>query len=162
MILSRHQKERYNELPSRSPLTKIAGASHGCILRARVWGARRFPLWQQISKPFALAIAGLTVVVIIWAVSFKLCRFHRHAARSSRAPAYVWIESRDVSEVMASRLKGRSLLVHGLQVSYLPSQLFPRLSRVIFSDFPVCRRDVAYFDLLIPFRSPPPDRLLFA
>jgi len=143
------------------PLTKIAGAAHRCILRARVWGARRFPLWRQISRPFALAIAGLTVAVIFWAVSFKLCHFHRHAARSSRAPAYVWIESRDISEAMASRPKGRSLLVHDLQVSSLPFQLSPRLSRAIVSVFPVCRRDVAYFDFLIPFRSPPPDRFIF-
>jgi hypothetical protein len=62
----------------------------------------------------------------------------------------------------ASGFKAKPHLVSGSQAFSLPIQRLPRLSRVVASILPVCVRDVACFDSLIPFRSPPPPRFLLA
>lgn len=102
------------------------------------------------------------MAVVLSGVGYKLSQ-HRQAAPSSRVPVtQLWIESRDVSEAMASRFKAKSRLVPGLQASSLPIQQFLRLSCAVVRIHPVSRRDVAIFDFPIPFRSPPPHRFRLA
>lgn len=121
------------------------------------------PLWRQIFEPHALGLIGLAIAVVLWGGGYKLSLYHRHATPSSRIPvAKLWIESRNASLAATSRLKAKSHLNFVSQVFPVPIQRFPRLGCVVDCILPVCRRGVAYFDFLIPFRSPPPHHFCLA
>jgi len=99
----------------------------------------------------------------LWAGGYKLSLYHRHPAPSSQVTvAKLWFESRRVFLEAASKLKVKSHFVPGAPAFSIPVQRLPRLGRDIASVPPVRSRNVAYFDFLIPFRSPPPHRFCLA
>jgi hypothetical protein len=150
----------FDELSARSPITVIANAVQRRILRTRTQVRYEFPLWRQIFRPCTLGIIGLAIAIVLWGAGYKLSLYHRHATPSSVPVAKLWIESRNASMTAASGFKAKSYLISGSQAFFVPIQLLPRLSRAVASILIVCVRDVAYFDFLIPFRSPPPPRFL--
>ena len=149
-------------MSARSLFTIIARAAQWCILRTRMWALSRYTSWRQISRPGALGIVGLAIAVVLSGVGYKLS-LHRHAAHSARTPvAHLWIDSCDVSEAAASRLKAKSH--HGLrsQLICVLIQRLPRFSRAVAYKRPVYALDLVYFDSLIPLRSPPRNRFSLA
>jgi hypothetical protein len=150
-------------LSARSPLTMIIKQAQKRVLSMGTRVPSQCPSWRQIFKPHALGLIGLAIAVVLWGGGYKLSLYHRHAAPSSRIPvAKLWIESRNASVTAASRLKTKSHLIPASQVFPAPIQRFPRPGRAVASILPVCRCGVAYFDFLIPFRSPPPHHFCLA
>jgi len=160
---SRRAKGRFDELSAQSPITITAGAPQKPVLSLRAQKPGCFPAWRQVSCPCTLGIVGLAIAVLLWGYGYKLSLYYCDAAPSARIPvAKLWIESHSASVAAATSLKASSHLAHRSLALTVHIRRFPGLSRIV-ACIPIlneCR--VAFFDLLIPSRAPPPFRFLFA
>ncbi len=154
-VLQRRQKELFDELSAQSPLTIISGATRKSVLGMRTQIRGRNPSWRQVFRPCTLGLIGLAISVALWGFGYKLSLYHRHSTFARIPIAKLWIEPRNASVAAASSLSTKSHLIPASQAFPVPIQELPSHSRAAASIFPVCTRDVAYFDFLIPFRSPP-------
>lgn len=119
----------------------------------RVHGPSGYSSWKQLFRPCAIGLIGLSISVFLWGFSYKLSLYHRHP--TSHAPVVkLWVESRN-SLVMASRLKPKLCLVHGLQALPVPNLGLPRLDNAVVYVLPEGRHGIASLAFLIPSRSPP-------
>lgn len=146
-------------MSDRSPFTIIARALQSHILLTRTQPLFSYPLWRCRFRRYALGLLGIAGVFVVCGVEYKLSVYRCHSTSSSRVPiAQLWIESRDASEATVSSSKIKSYQLPGSQAFYIPIRRLPQLSRTAGRILRVRPRDVAYFDFLIPFRSPPPLR----
>ncbi len=146
------------------PFTALVLSTQGIVPGRRARTKCPQFLWKQIFRPCALGLIGLAIAVALWGFSYKLSLYHRHTGPSSRiSVAKLWIDPRSASVVAATcGLKVQSHLLRISQVFAAPIQRFPRSSRAVAYILPECRHTVAYFDFLIPFRSPPAQRFSMA
>jgi hypothetical protein len=159
----RSLKGRFDELSAQSPFTITASATQKPVLNLRTWTLGCFRAWRQVSGPCTLGIVGLAIAVVLWGYGYKLSLYYRDAASSARIPvAKLWIESRSASVAATSSLKASSHLAHRSLALSVRIQRFPGLSRIVACIPLLSERRVAFFDLLIPSRAPPPLRFLFA
>lgn len=156
------QKERVGELSLRSSITIIAGTAHR-IARMKAPAPSRYPLWRQVAGPCILGLSGVVIAVALWSLGSKLSPNYGHAVPSSRAPiARAWTEPRGASSPATFRLRAKSHFAPDSAAILVPVSWPARLDRAVASIAPVPRRGIAYFDFLIPFRSPPPQRFCLA
>jgi hypothetical protein len=149
-------------MPARNTLSIIASAMRQSGLRTTVQALARYPSLRQIMKPYTLGILGLAIAVGLWGFGYKLSLYH-HEAPSSQIPvAKLWIDSRSASASAASGLEAQSHLISVSQAFSGPIQRFPHLTRAAVGVLPACSPTMAYFDSLIPFRSPPPPQFFSA
>jgi hypothetical protein len=101
--------------------------------------------------------------VALWGYGYKLSLYHWHEAASQRVPvAKLWSEPRNGSLTAAVALKAKSNLAVGSQaLSVDLPELTSHLSALICI-LPSANRGIAYFDFLIPSRSPPPQSFSLA
>jgi hypothetical protein len=150
-------------MSAQSPLTIVSSAGRKSVLDMRAQTPGRNPSWRLILRPCTFGLIGLAIAVALWGFGYKLSLYHRHAAPSSRVPvAKLWIEPRDAFVAAASSLNAKSHLVPTPQAFPVPILRLPLLSQTVPCNYPVRRHLVAYFDFLIPFRSPPPNRFHLA
>jgi hypothetical protein len=129
-----------------------------CVLQMRAKERSQYFSWKLLFEPFALGIIALAIVVALSAFVHKLSHYDRHAASSLRIQVVkLWSEPRKALVTTAARLGATVSRLLGSYAFLLPIQRFPRLGRTVAWILPVSRRGVAYFDFLIPFRSPPSD-----
>ncbi len=160
---SSRKKGPLDDMLSQGSFAVTVGAMQEALLLKSTQAQNRYRSWRQLFKPCALGLIGLAMAVALWGFGYKLSLYHLHAHPSSRVPvAKLWIEPRNASESAASSLNAKSHLVPASQAFLVPVQRLPRLIRTITCILPECRCDVAYFDLLIPFRSPPTQRFSLA
>ena len=158
----RRQKEFFSELSARSSITIIAGTAQ-TIARKRMPPPNSYPSWRQIVGPCILALSGLVIAVALWSLGSKLSPNYGHAVPSSRTPvARLWIEPRGASSPATFRLRAKSHFAHDSAVILVLVSWPARLDRAVAFIAPVPRRGIVYFDFLIPFRSPPPQRFCLA
>lgn len=149
------------DLSAQDSFTTISSAARKSALQTLPQD--RYLSWRQIFRPSALALVGLAIAVALWGFGYKLSLYHPDPTPSSQFPvAKLWIEHRNASVTAVSRLKSTSHLIPAPQVFPVPIQRFPHRARANACIFPVRRHTVAYFDFLIPFRSPPPHRFCLA
>jgi len=147
---------------ARKPFTAAVIGTQESVLARGTRARSPQSLWKQIFRPCALGLIGLAIAVALWGFSYKLSLYHRDTGPSSRiSVAKLWIESRN-SSVAAASLKAQSHVLRISQVLPAPIQRLPRSAGTVACIFPECRHTVAYFDFLIPFRSPPPHRFCLA
>lgn len=145
------------------PSTATAIGTQESFLARRTRTKSPKSLWKQIFRPSALGFIGLAIAVALWGFSYKLSLYDRHTGPSSRiSVAKLWIESRNASVVAASGLKVQSHFLRISQVLSAPIQRFPRSVCAVACTLPKRSHTVAYFDFLIPFRSPPAQRFSMA
>jgi hypothetical protein len=160
---SRRAKGRFVELSAQSPFTIRASAPQKPVLSLRARTPGCFRVWRQESGPCTLGIVGLAIAIVLWGYGYKLSLYYRDAASSARIPvAKLWIEPRSASVAAATSLKASSQLAHRSLALSVRIQRFPGLSRILASIPLLSECRVAFFDLLIPSRAPPPLRFLFA
>jgi hypothetical protein len=160
---SRRAKGRFDELSVRNPITITAGAPQKPVLSLRAQTPGCFRAWRQVSGPCTLGIVGLAIAVFLWGYGYKLSLYYRDAASSARIPvAKLWIEPRSASVAAGPSLKASSHLAHRSLALSVRIQRFPGLSRIVACIPLLSECRVAFFDLLIPSRAPPPLRFLFA
>ncbi len=162
-LFPRRPKGWFDELSARNPITITASAPHKPALGMRAQTPRCYRAWRQVSGPCGLGIVGLAIAVVLWGFGYKLSLYHRNTAPSARIPvAKLWIEPRGASVAAASRLKVNSYLAPGPQAFSARIQRLPTLSCAVACIPPLNECCVAFFDLLIPSRAPPPLRFLLA
>jgi hypothetical protein len=159
----RRPKGRFDEVLARNPIAITATPTQKPVQSMRAQAPGRYPAWGQVSGPCALGIVGLAIAVVLWGYGYKLSLYHRNTSHSARIPvAKLWIEPRGASVTTASRIKAISHLVPGPQAFSARIQPLPSPSRAFACIPPLNECRVAFFDLLIPSRAPPPLRFLFA
>ncbi len=128
------------------------------VLHARVLARSLYSSWKQVFRPCTLGIVGLAIVIVLSAFGHKLSHYDRHAASSLRIQVVkLWSEPRKALVTTTARFGATVSRLLG-SYAFLPFiQRFPRLGRTVAWILPVSRRGAAYFDFLIPFRSPPLD-----
>ena len=151
-------EERFDELSAQNSFATTVSAVLTCVLQARTQERSQYFSWKLLFEPFALGIIALAIVVALSAFVHKLSHYDRHAASSLRIQVVkLWSEPRKALVTTAARLGATVSRLLGSYAFLLPIQRFPRLGRTVAWILPVSRRGVAYFDFLIPFRSPPSD-----
>ena len=146
-----------------TPFTVTVIGAQESVVALRTRAKIQQSSWKQIFRPCALGFIGLAIAVALWGFSYKLSLYCRHTGPSSPiSVAKFWIEPRNASAVAASGLKVQSHFLRISQVLSAPIQSFPRLACAVACTLPMCRHTVAYFDFLIPFRSPPAQRFSMA
>jgi len=156
-------KERFDELVPRNPITITDGAPQMPVPSMRAQRLGFSPAWRQVSGPCALGIVGLAIAVILWGYGYKLSLYHRNAAPSARIPvAKLWIGPRSASVAATSRIKELSHPVSGSKAFVVHIQWLPSLSRAVASVPQLTEYRVAFCELQIPSRAPPPFRFLLA
>jgi hypothetical protein len=162
-LLPRRPKGRFDELSVRNPITITASAPQKPVLSWRRQARSCYPAWRQVSGHCALGIIGLAIAIALWGYGYRISLYHREAASSARIPvAKLWIEPRSASVEAASRLKAISHLAPGSQAFSESIPPLPSLSRAVACTSRLNECRVAFFDLLIPSRAPPPLRFLLA
>jgi hypothetical protein len=158
----RRQKELFSELPARSPITIIAGTAQSTA-RMRMPPPSRYPSWRRIVGPCILVLSGLVIAVALWGLGSELSIYHGHAVPPSRVPvARLWLEPRGASSPATSRHAAKSYLTLDSPAILVPFSRPTLLDRAVAYIVPVPRRGIAYFNFLIPSRSPPPQRFCLA
>lgn len=128
------------------------------VLHARVLARSLYSSWKQVFRPCTLGIVGLAIVIVLSAFGHKLSHYDRHAASSLRIQVVkLWSEPRKALVTTTARLRATVSRLLGSYAFLLPIQRFPRVRSTAAWILPVFSRGVAYFDFLIPFRSPPLD-----
>jgi hypothetical protein len=153
-----------------NPITAVARTLLKTAFKITTRAKMQYPLWRQILtwrqilRPHAIGPIGLSIAVVLWGFGYKISLYHLHAVSQERIPvAKLWIQSRDCSVMMGSRLKAKSHLVLDSQdVLSSMIQRHPCLDCATAVIPPVCWCRLPYLDFLIPFRSPPPLRFLLA
>ncbi len=154
------EKERFNKMSAPKPSTATVIGMQARVLARKTWAKIPQSLWKQIFRPCALGFIGLAIAVALWGFSYKLSLYRQHSGASSPiSVAKLWIESRNASVVAGSGVTVQSHLLRISQVLPAAAQRFPRSACGVDCILPECRHTVAYFDFLIPFRSPPALRL---
>lgn len=157
------QKELFDDMSAQSPCVITVGAMQEALLLMSTQAQCRYRSWMRLFKPCAFGLIGLAIAVALWGFDYKLSLYHCHTASSSRVPvAKLWIEPRNASVAADSSLNAKSHFVPASHAFPVPVQRLSPLSRTLAHIPPLCRRDVAYFDFLIPFRSPPTQRFSLA
>ena len=119
--------------------------------------------WKELFRPCAAGFIGLAIAVALWGFGYKLSLYHRPSAPSSQVPvARFWIDPLDRFETAASSLKAKLHLVPDSQALAAFIQRIRYRGFTVARTLPVWRRQVTYFDLLIPLRGPPPQRFSLA
>lgn len=150
-------------MSAQSPFAITAGAMQKALLLMGTQAQCRYHSCRQLFKPCALGLIGLAIAVALWGFGYKLSLYHRHTASSSRVPvAKLWIEPRNASLAADSSLNAKSHLVPTSHAFPVRVHRLPLLNRTVTHIPPICRRDFAHFDFLIPFRSPPRQRFSLA
>ena len=158
----RRQKEQFGALSARSPITINAGTAQR-IAPMKTPAQSRYPSWREVFRPCILGLFGLGITVALWGFGYKLSLYHGHAAPSSRVPvARLWIEPRGASSPATHKLRAKSHIAPDSAAISVPVLRLARFDRTVAPITPVPRRGIAYFDFLIPFRSPPPQRFCLA
>ena len=158
----RRQKEFFNELSARSPITIIAGTAQR-IARMDMQALRRYPSWRQVFGPCILALFGLVIAVALWGIGSKPSPYSGPAVPSARIPvARLWSGPKGASSPTNFRLRAKSYLDSGSLAFFVPISRPACLNRAVAYIPPAFRRGIAYFAFLIPFRSPPPQRFCLA
>jgi hypothetical protein len=162
-LFPRRSKGRFVELSDRNPITIAVSAPQKPVLSCRRQARSCYPAWRQVSGHCALGIIGLAIAVVLWGYGYRISLYHREGAPSARIPvAKLWIEPHSASVEAASRLKSISHLAPGSQAFSESIQRLPGLNSAVASTLPLCERRVAFFDLPIPSRAPPPLRFRLA
>ena len=156
------QKERVGELSVRSSITIIAGTAQR-IARMKAPAPSRYPSWRQVVGASILGLSGLVIAVALWSLGSRLSPNHGHAVPSSRAPiARLWIEPRGASSPATYKFRAKSHISPDSEAISVPILRLARFDHAAAFIAPVLRSGIAYFDFLIPFRSPPPQRFCLA
>ena len=151
-------EERFDKLSAQNSFATTVSAVQTCVLKARTQERSQYCSWKLLFKPLALGIIGLAIAIVLSAIGHKLSHYDRHAASSLRIQVVkLWSEPRKALVTTTARLGATVSRLVGSYAFLLPIQRFPRLGRTVAWILPVSRRGVAYFDFLIPFRSPPLD-----
>jgi hypothetical protein len=152
-------KERFDELPAQNSFATTASAGQSSVLQTRTRERSQYFSWRLLSRLYALEVIGLAIAVLLSAFGHKLSLYDRRAASSSRILVVkLWSESRKALVTTTDRLRAKVSRLLGSYALPPSIQRFPRLGHTVAWFFPVSRRGTAYFDFLIPFRSPPLDR----
>jgi hypothetical protein len=155
-------KERAGELSVRSSITIITGTAWR-IARMKTPAPSRYPTWRQIVGPYILGLSGVVIAVALWSLGSKLSPNYGHAVPSWRAPvARLGVEPRGASSPAPFRFRAKSHFAPDLAAISVLVSWPARLDRAVAYPASVPRRGIAYFDFLIPFRSPPPQRFSLA
>jgi len=158
----RRQKEFFNELSVRSPITIIVESARR-IARTSTVAQRLYPSWRQLFGPCILALFGLVIAVALWGVGSKLSPDHGHAVPSARIPvAKLWSGPKGASSPATSRIRAKSYPGPDSLAFFVPISQPACPDRAVAYILPVFRRGIAYFDFLIPSRSPPPQGFCLA
>jgi len=161
-LSSRRQKGFFGKLPAPRPIT-IDADTAPCVARMKTPAPSHYPLWRQVVGPCILTLSGLVIAFALWGLATKPSPYHGHAVPSSRVPvARLWIEPRGASSPATSRLRAKSHLTLDSPAILVPISQPTRLDRAAAYIAPILRRGIAYFDFLIPFRSPPQQRFCLA
>jgi hypothetical protein len=158
----RWQKEFFDELFARSQITIVAGKARRIALM-KTLAPSRSPSWKKVLKPCAIGFIGLGIAVAFWGCDYKQSLFAGHAVHSSRIPvASLCSEPKGASLPVISRLRAKSYRNLDSPVFSVPISQSARLDRAVAFIPPVFRRGIAYYNFLIPSRSPPPQRYCLA
>jgi hypothetical protein len=159
---SHWQKEFFDELLVRSPITIIAGTAQR-IVRMKTLAPNRYPSWKMILRLCAIGLTGLGIAVAFWGIGHKQSLYYGHAAPSSRIPvARLWSGPKGASSPATSRIRAKFYLNSGSPAFSVPISQPVRLDRAVAYIPPFFRRGIASFDFLIPSRAPPPQRYCLA
>lgn len=156
------RKEFFGKLSVRSSITIVTGSAQR-IARIKTPAPSRYPSWRQIVGPCILGLSGVVIAVALWSLGSRLTPNHGHAVPSSRTPvARLWIEPRGASSPATYKLRAKSHIAPDSAAIPVPVLRLARFDHAVATIAPVPRRGIAYFDFLIPFRSPPPQRFCLA
>lgn len=148
----------FDEYSVRGPFTVSSWAVKDACFRNRTQPPSSYLSWSQLSRSRVVGLIGLAIAVALCGLGYKLSSYRRHPGPSSQASiAKMWIERRSAFGVAASTLNTRLHLISASQALPVPIQQSPHQSRAAVCIFPASTRDVAYFESLIPSRSPPAD-----
>jgi hypothetical protein len=158
----RRQKEFIDQLFAQSPITIIAGTVQ-CSARMKTLALRRYPTWKQLIGPCILALFGLVIAVALWGLGSKSSPYYDHAVPSLRIPvARLLSGPRGFSSPATPRLRAKSLLNPDSPAFLVPISQPACLDRAVANIPPAFKRGIAYFNFLIPSRSPPQQRFCLA
>ncbi len=156
------QKEFFSELSVRSPITIIVGRARRIEQMNRLTPSR-YPSWRQVFGLCILTLSGLVIVAAFWGLGSRLSPYHGHAAPSARIPiARSWFGPKGASSPTTSGIRGISYPGHDSLAFIVPISRPSCLNIVTTYIPPVFRHGIAYFDFLIPSRSPPPPHFCLA
>jgi hypothetical protein len=155
-------KEIFGELSVRNLITIIAGiAQH--IARMKTLAPSRYPSWRQVVGPCLLGLSGVVIAIALWGLGSRVSPNDGHAVPSSRTPvARLWIEPRGASSPATSRFRAKSHVTFDTPAIGVSISRPALLDSAVTYIAPSPRRGIAYFDFLIPFRSPPPQDFCLA
>lgn len=113
---------------------------------------------NQPFKPWRLGFVGLAVAVFLWGFGYKVSLYHK--SQSNAPVVKMWVEQRNTPTVLGSSSNGRFSHLPTLQALSVVVQLDRPDRSSILCITNILRRDLNYFDSLIPPRSPPPQSFL--
>jgi len=157
-FLPLRQKDRFGELLVRSSIPITGSVVQTAALRLRTQARSEWLNRRRQFGPHALALIALAITVALWGYGYKLSLYHRHVAPSQRVlVAKLWIEPREASVAAASGFEAKSHLLPSAQALSVASQKPASYFSAFICIHSSTTRGLAYFDFLIPFRSPPPN-----
>ena len=163
IFLPLRQKDRFGQLLVLNSIPITSSVVQTAALRLRTQAHSAWLNRRRQFGPHALGLIALAITVALWGYGYKLSLYHWHEAASQRVPvAKLWSEPRNGSLTAAVALKAKSNLAVGSQaLSVDLPELTSHLSALICI-LPSANRGIAYFDFLIPSRSPPPQSFSLA
>jgi len=156
-FLPLRQKDRFGELLVRNSIPVAGSAMQTAALRLRTKAHSEWLNRRRQFGPHALGLIALAITVALWGYGYKLSLYHRHVAPSQRVlVAKLWIEPRDASVAAGFGFEAKSHLVPGAQALSVAFQKPANYISALICIPSSTTRGLAYFDFLIPSRSPPP------
>jgi hypothetical protein len=155
--LPQAKKERFDELPARSPFSMLVATPRTIGGRRGIQVQSRRFSWKPILRPCVLGFFGMTIAIVLWGLSSKLSQYHHRSCPSSRVTAArLWIEQRNGPVAATPTLRIRSHSVSRSQLLPSRSQGCPRFDPA--ACIPAAHRSrVQSLGSFIPSRSPPID-----
>lgn len=114
------------------------------------------PSWKLVFRSHTVGIVGPAIAAVLWGIGYKLYIYRRNARSSSRIlAARSRIETQNALVAANVELGAKVSHLQGSSAFAIPIQRLLWLCRGGTCVFPVCKRNGACFNFLIPFRSPP-------
>lgn len=104
-------------------------------------------------RPCQLGLLGLAIAVFLWGFGYKLSLYHK--TQSNGSVVKMWVEHRNTTEVLDSSFNSGFSRIPILQALSIAIHLQLADQSSIICTEHIARRNIQYFDYLIPFRSPP-------
>jgi hypothetical protein len=150
-------------LSARSSITNAQHPPEARALSASQLPNNRNHAFREIFRPYTLGLIGLAFSVAVCGLGHRLAAYLHHGSPINRATVTrFWLEPRNHSVEAVHRIGGKNRFISDSQ-PLPPSPVQARRAAVpIAATPPVEECRPASFRFLIPFRSPPPQRISLA